>query len=793
MQGRDEGEAGEDGADKAVSPEQALRTLLQTLFGGPRELEILISEQYPEIGETIEWGQSLMNAAFDVVARLSQHGKIDGNLFDILRRSRAQRGLEIERVQRRWGTCRGSKDTTPQASERLGALLGRQDELAALDRLFVPTGSSRVVLHGMPGVGKSRLAAEFAERMRAKYRHVWTIDASTDVALLDGLAGIAAALQLPRSNLPRSRDAVRWFCENDGWLLVLDDSEGVPPLFQSWRGNVLITTLDPEWGVEARLDVVRLCVDPLALRDAVALLRGWLTRTSGPLLERLAVALGRCPIVLEQAAIAIRRSDDGDDDGVGAYLDEVVRDAAEGLPATSIAYRVFSRSIQRAEEQHEHVRVLAGLLAYLDPAGVAVSLLRRYGSVLTDREKVVFVHNRSYLPAMAALRRYAIVQTSERGGTRLVVMHRMMQAVVRDRLLAERDAVADAALELATAAFQFVPGTIPLHTLPPTAAAQAITIVTNSEIVGRARDQVLPLLLLVCDFCRIQGALAQALVLADRAVDVSMGELAALRCRARVHYAAGDNAAACADLERALAAAGDSADAGLRNELTIALVDARRARDPLAAHSEYQSAYERLPVSEDSTKERLTRAKVMLRAAGKVEPRVAEAVVLFESAHDALRSLESLQQLAGAWFKLGEVREGEARMAAFEQGLARYEELQQLDRENIQATLGRADCHRMLAESALGTRGARDVDEHLNAARALSEECLRRDRTNLRSIQVAAAVELAFGAACLRRADGEGARTYLTTAAAYYELLPASKSRHEREELRALLARLPPR
>lgn len=75
-----------------------------------------------------------------------------------------------------------------------GAFVGRRDELAELDAALRGPGPGVVAVHGLGGIGKSTLAARYADKHRKKFRPVWWITADTPTAVEAGLAGLASAL-----------------------------------------------------------------------------------------------------------------------------------------------------------------------------------------------------------------------------------------------------------------------------------------------------------------------------------------------------------------------------------------------------------------------------------------------------------------------------------------------------------------------------------------------------------------------------------------------------------------------
>lgn len=135
--------------------------------------------------------------------------------------------------------------------ERTRLFIGREQELGRLDGAFEDTGGVVVqAVHGLGGIGKSTLAAKWAEGRTGSYNPVWWITAETPDDLEAGLADLAVALQPALrdvlSRQARSERAVQWLAEHEGWLLVLDnvaDPADVRPLLgRTTGGRFLITT-----------------------------------------------------------------------------------------------------------------------------------------------------------------------------------------------------------------------------------------------------------------------------------------------------------------------------------------------------------------------------------------------------------------------------------------------------------------------------------------------------------------------------------------------------------------------
>jgi hypothetical protein len=108
--------------------------------------------------------------------------------------------------------------------------LGRDDALAAIDAALKRTEGRVAItaLHGLRGVGKTALAAVYAERRRADYRATWWIRAQTestmraDLAALGVRLGWVAADEKEEPALEAVRERLRH--EGEGLLLIYDNA-----------------------------------------------------------------------------------------------------------------------------------------------------------------------------------------------------------------------------------------------------------------------------------------------------------------------------------------------------------------------------------------------------------------------------------------------------------------------------------------------------------------------------------------------------------------------------------------
>lgn len=142
-------------------------------------------------------------------------------------------------------------------------LKGRDDELRALAASLEGGGQTAIVqkhkaLYGLGGIGKTRLAVEYAWRFGSRYTAAFFVRADSPEGLRTGLAALVQAdllnLEERQAETETVHAVVRWLKLNPGWLLILDNVDtkeaevAVLAFLQSLTGgHVLITSRLRDW------------------------------------------------------------------------------------------------------------------------------------------------------------------------------------------------------------------------------------------------------------------------------------------------------------------------------------------------------------------------------------------------------------------------------------------------------------------------------------------------------------------------------------------------------------------
>ncbi|MCP4661350.1 MAG: TIR domain-containing protein [bacterium] len=209
--------------------------------------------------------------------------------------------------------------------ESLGPLFkGRDERLRALasspDQPTAIIQKQKQAIHGLGGIGKTRLAIEYAWQYGSRYEAILFVPADSPEELRRNLTALARAdlLDLPERQLRDEQEVIgavlRWLRQNPDWLLILDnvDTEEAAQAVQELlpvltEGHVLVTSRLLRWStIREQLSLDTISAE--AGRDFL------LERTAG---ERepaaddadqardLAETLDGLPLALQQAAAYI--------------------------------------------------------------------------------------------------------------------------------------------------------------------------------------------------------------------------------------------------------------------------------------------------------------------------------------------------------------------------------------------------------------------------------------------------------------------------------------------------------
>nr|WP_303246980.1 FxSxx-COOH system tetratricopeptide repeat protein [Amycolatopsis sp. Hca4] len=312
-----------------------------------------------------------------------------------------------------------------QLPPETGLFVGRSGELEQLDKALSVSGRAAVVaVHGLGGVGKSTLAAQFAHLNAARFEFRWWITADSPAAIDGGLAELAVALLPAVVDRPveeRIALGLRWLATHDKWLLILDNltapSHAAPLLERVRSGTVVITSRQSTgWR-----DLTAVPLDVLAPDEALGLLER-IVRVEWPEAdlaegERLCAELGWLPLAVEQAAAYIAQTRITP----ARYLDLLAQ-----LPA-----RMFTATAEGGDAQRTIGRVWRVTLDHLASTPSAGRLLRVLAWYASDEIPRALLDDifaePDLLDAVGRLAAYSMISLT----ADTIGVHRLVQAVAR--------------------------------------------------------------------------------------------------------------------------------------------------------------------------------------------------------------------------------------------------------------------------------------------------------------------------------------------------------------------------
>ncbi|NRQ36237.1 tetratricopeptide repeat protein [Nonomuraea sp. NN258] len=324
---------------------------------------------------------------------------------------------------------------------------GREDLLERVGLALSAVPPTPVVLHGPGGVGKSWVSLEYAYRARADYDLVEVVNAENPELIAGQLAEIGARLGIATAMqdvVNAARATVAALRERGRWLLVFDNAEqadDLTPWLPGGAGHVLVTSRAGRWRNVAR----PIPMEEFTRPESVALLTNAVGGLTDAEADRLAETLGDLPLALAQVAGVL-------DDGLPAAEFQRMIDAQAAHILDQGVSPDYGNSLaavtQIAADRLAGISPVAAhllsLCSYLAPEPIVATWLTQAATGAAD------------LPAdgLAASQAFALIR--DRGLGRVDVnglrLHRLTQAILRDRTREREGTFRELAASLLTAA-----------------------------------------------------------------------------------------------------------------------------------------------------------------------------------------------------------------------------------------------------------------------------------------------------------------------------------------------------
>ena len=344
----------------------------------------------------------------------------------------------------------------PPWCQKNSNFIGRADLIETLrDKLCEDNPQEfnhRVALFGMGGVGKTQVAIEYVVRYKHEYNAVFWITAGDLSSLLLGFQEIAEVTKCTNINssdaASLAREVLKWLNMQSSWLLVMDNVDdisvvkGYLPDVTTGEGHLLFTTRDPNAiGISARGLEVEV-FDPHTAADMLLLRANQFDNSNSEIhLEAVKIVeeLGFLALAIEQAAAFIRESLKNIFKFLPVYYvnrEKILAQRPRGdWPYPFVVATTWSMSFEIVKDRNPDAAQLLNLFAFLNPDKILVEFLEAGRDGLPEPLKTMIADMFEFSKALGELEQYSLIRRP--GDGRIISMHRLVQAVIKDSLVNE--------------------------------------------------------------------------------------------------------------------------------------------------------------------------------------------------------------------------------------------------------------------------------------------------------------------------------------------------------------------
>lgn len=371
---------------------------------------------------------------------------------------------------------------------------GRQDILNLIHASLVPkeAGGSAATqkelktftLCGLGGIGKTQIAVEFVFSRMDLFDAIFWLQADDPQKLEMGFVQIALQLGLQAkdslNDAAATRDIVKswladplkWYSQNDvkqvKWLLVFDNADNPDSIMNHdlWpregNGSILVTSRDPMSRSKTFFGDAGVDLDTLPIGEAATLLRSLSNRESEPNSRTSSMEIARnldCfPLAVVQMAGIIQRRNLTLSDFLDLYNQETERAELHRIKVgPQSGYSLTLSTAWSLEGLGSGASQILAVISLLDPDCIQEDILT-LGSPDPEFELSGFPKSKgAYFRDLAELTQSSIL--SRNAERKELSIHRVVQDVVKSRLLQSADELADvfqATVTLLSAQWPFV-------------------------------------------------------------------------------------------------------------------------------------------------------------------------------------------------------------------------------------------------------------------------------------------------------------------------------------------------
>ena len=295
-------------------------------------------------------------------------------------------------------------------------------------------------IRGMGGIGKTQIALEYAYRYASNYQAIWWLRAEDQRTLAADYALFAASANLPEKDAPEEQvviNAVRsWLEHNQNWLFIFDNAvkpeDVIDFLPRGASGHALITSRHQAWEKLCR----SFSIDIWPRKDSVEFLINRTKDKNKSSAHSVAEELGDLPLALEQAAAFINETGMGFSEYLELYQtrrNELWDEENPPIGYPDTVGTAWSLAIEKVQEEAPAGILVLKLCSYFAPDEIPRSLINDASEYLPEDSSAHIKDLLALNKGIKALNQYSLVNALPDS----LSVHRLVQAVVRDRLKTE--------------------------------------------------------------------------------------------------------------------------------------------------------------------------------------------------------------------------------------------------------------------------------------------------------------------------------------------------------------------
>ncbi|MFC1565066.1 NB-ARC domain-containing protein, partial [candidate division KSB1 bacterium] len=314
--------------------------------------------------------------------------------------------------------------------------------------------SQKQAVCGLGGIGKTQIAVEYAYRYKDDYTAVFWVKSETKSDIDSSLVEIAGKLNLPEKDqsdqLLIVNAALKWFEENNNWLLIFDNADEKETLKilndyipSNETGNVIVTSRADNFH---KIKITHpLKIDKLDPDEAFEMLR----KHTGfdaempeikQAAEKLVKELGYFPLAISQAAAYICAKKVSLSDYLDSYRKKglvLLEEAPKDMDAyEETVLTTWSLNFDEIEKKSEASAELLKLFAFLNPDEIPCEILTmgytELGPVIAAALGGVEDEKTKLHEALAPLTEYSLIEID--ADNKIISIHRLVQDVIKSRM-----------------------------------------------------------------------------------------------------------------------------------------------------------------------------------------------------------------------------------------------------------------------------------------------------------------------------------------------------------------------